>query len=158
MVTKASGNMNHADRALLSPLSGMSGGTAALPPALAGDPPDHAPPPTTTSGRHLVEVERAPQAIADLRRAADALEVEVAQAQDLANIRPPGLDVVSANAVRAFCEAAVGAQGSLRLALEGAVRRFRADADALEASLKTYLQVDEISLPPAHHLTLHGPP
>lgn len=151
--------MNHAHRALLSPLSDMGGGTAARPPVLTGDTADDVPPPqpTTTSGsgRYVVDVERAPQAIADLRRAADALEAEAVHAQDLADIKPPGLDAVSANAVRVFCEAAVGGQGSLRLALEGAVRRLRADADALEADLKAYLQVDEISLPPAHHLTLH---
>lgn len=146
--------MNHADRALLSPLVSMGGEPSALTPALAGGPPDRRslPQPATTIGGCLVDAERAPQAIADLRRAADALEAEAARTHELANIRPPGLDVVSANAVRAFREAAVGAQGSLRSALEGAVRRFRADADELEAGLKTYLQVDEISLPPAHEL------
>lgn len=70
----------------------------------------------------------------------------------LARIKPPGLDVVSANAVRAFAEAAVGEHGSLRVALEGAARRCEQDTDKLEASLKAYLQVDEISLPPAREL------
>ncbi|MGQ0774320.1 MAG: hypothetical protein ACT4NY_07885 [Pseudonocardiales bacterium] len=102
-------------------------------------------------------MDRAPQAIADLRRAAEALEAEAENAWNLAQITPPGLDVVSANAVRVFAEAAVGEQGSLRLALIGGARRLRDDADKLEASLKTYLQVDEISLPPARELKFDRP-
>ena len=60
--------------------------------------------------------------------------------------------MVSANAVRVFAEPAVGEQGSLRLALLGAADRFDSDVDKLEASLKAYRQVDEISLPPTRDL------
>lgn len=138
----------------------MDGGPATPAPAVGGGTsgPPGLPQPTTTTGggSYSVDVERAPQAIADLRRAAKALEAEAVRAWDLARITPPGLDVVSANAVRAFAEAAVGEQGSLRLALLGGARRLREDADKLEASLKTYLQVDEISLPPARELKFEG--
>ncbi len=150
--------MSDAGGARPGALPGMPGGPAAPAPApgeVTSGPPGLPQPTTTTGGgSYSVDVERAPQAIADLRRAADALEAEATRAWDLANIRPPGLDVVSANAVRVFAEAAIGEQGSLRLALEGAVRRLRADADKLEASLKTYLQVDEISIPQARTLNL----
>lgn len=134
----------------------MPGGTASPTPAPGAAPsgPPALPQPTTTTGggSYSVDVDRAPQAIADLRRAAEALESEATRAWELARIEPPGLDVVSANAVRVFVEAAVGEQGSLRLALIGGAQRLRDDADKLEASLKTYLQVDEISLPPAREL------
>lgn len=152
--------MSEADGARPGPLAGMPSGPAA--PAPAPDraryvPPGYPQPTTTTGGGgYSVDVERAPQAIADLRRAADALEAEAARAWDLANVMPPGLDVVSANAVRVFAEAAVGEQGSLRLALEGAVRRLRDDANKLEASLKTHLRADEISIPQARELKFEG--
>jgi hypothetical protein len=99
-----------------------------------------------------VGLDRAPQAIADLRAAADALKDEARRAEDLARIRPPGLDEVSEDAVRIMADAAVGEQGSLRLALLGAADRFEADANKLEASLRTYLQVDDISIPTAREL------
>lgn len=148
--------MSNPDGARPGPLAGMPGGPAA--PAPGGGAPGQPglPQPTTTTGGggYSVDVERAPQAIADLRRAADALDAEAEKAWELALITPPGLDVVSANAVRCFAEAAVGEQGSLRLALRGGARRLRADADKLETSLKTYLQVDEISIPQARELNL----
>lgn len=112
---------------------------------------------TTIAGEaYSINVEHAPQAIADLRRAAQALADEARKASNLATITPPGLDVVSANAVRVFAEMAAGEQGSLRLALLGAAARFQSDADKLEASLRTYLQTDEISIPIARELIWEG--
>lgn len=129
------------------PLPGMPGAQAAPPPA------EGSPGTTTTgSGGFAVDLERTPQSIADLRAAANALKDEARRAEDLARIRPPGLDEVSADAVRIMADAAVGEQGSLRLALLGAADRFEADANKLEASLRTYLQVDEISIPAAREL------
>lgn len=152
--------MSDAHRSLPAPLPGMAGGPAAPPPAPHGSAPSQPgpPQPTTTAsgGSYSVDVERAPQAIADLRHAAQALKDEARNAWNLANITPPGLDVVSANAVRCFVDAAVGEQGSLWLALLGAAARFESDAEKLEASLKTYLQVDEISLPTARELKFEG--
>lgn len=48
----------------------------------------------------------------------------------------------------------IGQQGSLRLALEGAAARFESDANKLEASLTTYRQTDEISIPKPQNLNL----
>ncbi len=105
------------------PLPGMPGAQAAPPPA-EGSPGTA----TTGSGGFSVDLDRAPQAIADLRAAADVLRDEAKKAWSLARIRPPGLDAVSADAVRIMAEAAVGEQGSLRLALEGAADRFESRA------------------------------
>ncbi|HEU0088353.1 MAG TPA: hypothetical protein VFQ77_12000 [Pseudonocardiaceae bacterium] len=139
----------------------MPGGPTTPAPAPDATTPGRPGPPqsiTTTGGDgYSVDVERAPQAIADLRRTAKALWDEAKNSWNLADITPPGLDVVSANAVQVFVETAVGEHGSLRMALEGAARRCEEDADKLEASLKTYLQVDEISLPPPRVLRFEGP-
>jgi hypothetical protein len=141
--------MSGEDGAQPGPLPGMPGAQAA-PPLAEGSP-------ATTmagSGGFSIDLDRAPQAIADLRAAANVLRDEAKKAWSLARIKPPGLDEVSADAVRIMAEAAVGEQGSLRLALEGAADRFENDADKLEASLKTHRQVDEISIPSARELNL----
>lgn len=131
------------------PLPGMPGAQAT--PSPADGSPDI---PTTGSGGFSVDLDRAPQAIADLRAAARVLWDEAENAWSLARIRPPGLDLVSADAVRIMAEAAVGERGSLRFALEGAAVRLENDADKLEASLRTYRQTDEISIPMARKLNL----
>lgn len=129
------------------PLPGMPGAQAPLPT-------EGSPSTTTGSGGFSVDLDRAPQAIADLREAAEALREEAKKAMSLARIRPPGLDAVSADAVRIMAEAAVGEQRSLRRALEGAADRFESDANRLEASLRTHRQADEISIPMARELNL----
>ncbi len=96
-------------------------------------------------GHYTVDPGRAPQAIADLRHAALLLQDEIYSAEDLANYPSPGLDAVSVEAVRVISEAAVGEQGSLRAALQGAVAEFLRQANKLEADLKAYLQVEEIN-------------
>lgn len=108
---------------------------------------------TTASAAYSIDVEHAPQAIADLRQAAQALTNEARKASNLANVTPPGLDVVSAHAAEVFADVAAGEHGSLRGALLGAAARFLSDADKLEASLRTYLHTDEISIPAARELT-----
>lgn len=110
----------------------------------------------TTGEAYSIDVEHAPQAIADLRQAAQALTNEARKASNLANITPPGLDVVSAHAVEVFADVAAGEHGSLRSALLGAAARFLSDADKLEASLRTYLHTDEISIPAARNLNWEG--
>ncbi|MGH3751306.1 MAG: hypothetical protein ACRDRP_01180 [Pseudonocardiaceae bacterium] len=141
--------MSGEDGARPGPLPGMPGAQAA--PLPAGGSPGT---PTTGSGGFSVDLERAPQAIADLREAARALRVEAVNAWRLADIRPPGLDEVSADAVQIMADAAVGEQGSLRLALEGAAVRLENDANKLEAQLITHRQADEISITMAQELNL----
>ncbi len=131
------------------PLPGMPGAQA-TPPSAEGSPGTT----MTGSGGFSVDLERAPQAIADLREAARTLRAEADNAWSLANIRPPGLDAVSADAVQIMADAAVGERGSLRLALEGAAVRLESDANKLEAQLRTYRQADEISIPMARELNL----
>ncbi len=129
------------------PLPGMPG-TQATPP-----PTDGLPGTTMTgSGGFSVDLEHAPQAIADLCEAARALRHEADSAWSLALITPPGLDAVSADAVRIMADAAVREQGSIQLALVAAAVRFENDANKLEASLKTHLQSDDISIPKARAL------
>jgi F0F1-type ATP synthase epsilon subunit len=108
---------------------------------------------TTGGGGFSVDLDHVPQAIADLREAARVLRDEADNAWNLANIRPPGLDEVSADAVRIMADAAVGVQGSLRLALEGAAKRLERDAEKLEAQLRTFRQADETSIPTARKLS-----
>ncbi|MDQ4104377.1 MAG: hypothetical protein M3186_11935 [Actinomycetota bacterium] len=138
--------MSGQDESLPGPLPGMPGAQA---PSLAEG---SSGPSTTGSGGFSVDLDRAPQAIADLRAAADALRAEADNAWSLARITPPGLDAVSAEAVRIMADAAVGEQGSLRLALLGAAQRFDDDANKLEASVQTHRQADEFSIPKAREL------
>lgn len=132
------------------PLPGMPGAQAG-PTQAEGSPGT-----TTGSGGFSVDLERAPQAIADLREAARTLRIEADNAWSLARISPPGLDAVSADAVRVMAETAVGERGSLQLALRGAAARFDEDADKLEASLRTHRQADEISIPKARVLNFEA--
>ncbi|MGH3940354.1 MAG: hypothetical protein ACRDTG_17310 [Pseudonocardiaceae bacterium] len=138
------------------PLPGMPGAQTASAPAPVRDsyePPGYPQPITTTGGGGFsVDVERAPQAIADLRKAADALRDEAEKSRNLAYMKPPGLDRVSHNAVQVFVDAAVGPDGSLRMALECAARRLDDDANKLEASLKSHLGADNYSIPQAREL------
>ncbi|MGH3770676.1 MAG: hypothetical protein ACRDRW_04640 [Pseudonocardiaceae bacterium] len=146
--------MSGEDGARPGPLPGMPGAQATPAPAAGSSGQPVLPQPTTTtgSGGFSVDLERAPHAIAELRVAAEALRDEARRAQDLANIWPPGFDDVSEDAVHIMSDAAVGKQGSVRLALLGAAARFENDADKLEASLKTYRRVDRISIPIAREL------
>lgn len=141
--------MSGEDGARPGPLPGMPGAQTA--PAPAGGPPSTS---TAGSGGFSVDLEHAPQAIADLRAAANVLRDEADNAWSLAIIRPPGLDAVSEDAVQIMVDAAVGEQGSLRLALEGAAIRLESDANKLEAQLRTYRQADEIGIPKARELNL----
>ncbi|MGH3906911.1 MAG: hypothetical protein ACRDTE_22425 [Pseudonocardiaceae bacterium] len=135
-------------------LPGIGGGVTTSAPALGGTLANQSGvhQPTAGGSGYRIDVERAPQAIADLHRAAEHLRSEAEKAIALGRITPPGLDVVSANAVRIFAEAAVGEQGSLRQALLGAANRFDSDASKLEADLRNYLGVEELSIPAAREL------
>jgi len=89
-------------------------------------------------GMFRIDPELAPQAIADLRHAAQLLRDEVRNAADLANYSSPGQDAVSRDAVKIISDAAIGEQGSLRAALLGGADEFERHAAKLEADLKTY--------------------
>ncbi|MGH3916619.1 MAG: hypothetical protein ACRDTC_24885 [Pseudonocardiaceae bacterium] len=110
----------------------------------------------TGGGGFTIDPELAPQAIADLRAAAQALRDEADKAWNLRNMRPPGLDVVSGNAVDVFVDAAVGEYGSVRRALLEAARRLQSDADKLQANLTTYRGADNYSIPASRDLDLKG--
>ncbi|MGH3931069.1 MAG: PE domain-containing protein [Pseudonocardiaceae bacterium] len=141
-------------------LPGMPGGSAAAASAPVQKQYEHPgyPHPNTTTGggAFSVDPELAPQAIADLRRAAQALKDEAMKARDLMNMRTPGLDQVSKNAVAIFVDAAVGEYGSVRQALLAAAHRFESDANKLEASLRAYLGADNYSIPQARTLDFKG--
>src|SRR5262249_26219059 len=132
IVTRGFGDMSNPQGTHPGPLPGMGSGPTAPASApgrgMSGQPGTGQPATTAGSSSYSVDVERAPQAIADLRRAAQALKDEADNALNLANITPPGLDVVSANATQVFIDAAVGSQRSVRLALLRAAARFEQDA------------------------------
>ena len=103
-------------------------------------------------GSFYVSPDDAPQAIADLREAARQMRVLRASAERLAQVRAPGLDEVSAEAVRLIGEKATGSSGSLRMAMWQGAEELEKAADQLEADLKNYLQVEELNIPKAREL------
>ena len=103
-------------------------------------------------GSFYVSPDDAPQAIADLREAAAQMRDLVERAARLADVRAPGLDEVSAEAVRLIGEKATGDSGSLRTALQQGAEELEKAADQLEADLKNYLQVEELNIPKAREL------
>lgn len=105
-------------------------------------------------GAYTIDVENAPQAIANLRAAADLLEFDLRrQAEELGDIQPPGKDEVSEVATNVFRDAAIGPAG-VRNALLSTAAEYRRQADKLQADLASYLQAEEanIALPPAQSL------
>jgi len=103
-------------------------------------------------GSFYVSPDDAPQAIADLREAAAQMRDLAGRAVRLAKVRAPGLDEVSAEAVRLIGEKATGDSGSLRTALQKGAEELEKAADQLEADLKNYLQVEELNIPKAREL------
>lgn len=105
-------------------------------------------PPPPASGHFRVTLDQAPNAIFHLRRAADVFEAKLDWAESLGQIDPPGVDEVSLDAVRIMQAAAIGPEGSLRMALQQGAAEFRREADALDAQLRAYHQVEELNTPP----------
>jgi hypothetical protein len=135
-----SGGMTENLNALIHP------STAGLPPiqdvaSILFDPAQH----------FRLDLDQAPQAIAAFRQVAHEMRDLVVDAMKLANIPAPGIDAVSVNAVREIGQWAVSDEpGSLRSALESGAIRLEKAADALERSLDTHRQTDEVN---AAHLS-----
>jgi hypothetical protein len=95
-----------------------------------------------------INYERLPQAITDLRHAADFFEDRARVAEGLARIPPPGIDGVSLNAVQQIgAWASDSGQNNLATALKAGALQLKTLADKLAEDLKTYLQVEELNLP-----------
>jgi hypothetical protein len=95
-----------------------------------------------------IDYERLPQAITDLRHAADFFEGRARVAEGLARIPPPGIDGVSVNAVQQIgAWASDSGQNNLAAALKAGALQLTTLADKLAEDLKTYLQVEELNLP-----------
>jgi hypothetical protein len=93
-----------------------------------------------------LDLDQAPKAIAAFRQAADQLRDLMVDAMRLANVRPPGLDAVSINVVKEIGQWATGGDsGSLRSALESGAIQLEKTAEALERSLTTHQDIDEVS-------------
>jgi hypothetical protein len=94
-----------------------------------------------------LDLDQAPKAIAAFRQAADQLRDLKDVASRLANVAAPGLDAVSINAVKEIGQWAVSREpGSLRSALESGALQLEKAADALERSLVTYRNTDELNV------------
>ena len=95
--------------------------------------------------RHFqLDLDQAPKAIAAFRQAAERLRDLMDEATRLANIRPPGVDAVSINAVKEMGQWAISAHpGTLQWALESGAVQMEEIADALERSLATHRITDE---------------
>jgi hypothetical protein len=93
-----------------------------------------------------LDLDQAPKAIAAFRQAAEGLRDLMVETNQLADIRSPGLDAVSLNAVTEIGEwASSGRPGSLRAALESGAMQLEKTANALEQSLATYRNTDEVN-------------
>ncbi|HEY6423427.1 MAG TPA: hypothetical protein VIY28_09325 [Pseudonocardiaceae bacterium] len=95
-----------------------------------------------------INYERVPQAITDLEHAADFIKQQADVALDLANIRAPGIDGVSLNAVAQIGKWAVDSgENNLHATLKAGEKQLRDLAQKLREDLKTYLHVEELNLP-----------
>ncbi|MBV8995334.1 MAG: hypothetical protein JO287_16925 [Pseudonocardiales bacterium] len=93
-----------------------------------------------------LDLDQAPKAIAAFRQAAEGLRDLKREVGRLAHIAPPGRDAVSINAAKEIGQWAVTEEpGSLRSALESGAMQLEKTADALEQSLATYRNTDELN-------------
>lgn len=101
---------------------------------------------TASAGQSFtIDTEHAPQAIADLRAAAEFLAKRAELALDLAKVWAPGADEVSLRAAEQIGRWAFdGGVNDLYATLLAGAQQLRDLAAKLEADLKSYLQVDEL--------------
>jgi len=104
--------------------------------SILGDPAQH----------FKLDLEQAPQTIAAFRQAAQRMRKLKIEAFRLSNVPAPGLDAVSINAAKEIGQWAVSEEpGSLRWALSSGVIQLEKAADALEQSLATHRNTDEVN-------------
>jgi hypothetical protein len=93
-----------------------------------------------------LDLNQVPKVIAAFRQAAEGLRDLKREVGRLAHIAAPGRDAVSINAAKEFGRWAVTEEpGSLRSALESGAMQLEKTADALEQSLATYRNTDELN-------------
>ncbi|MGQ0778998.1 MAG: hypothetical protein ACT4NY_32065, partial [Pseudonocardiales bacterium] len=93
----------------------------------------------------MIDIERAPQSIADLEAAAEFLKRQAKVAQGLANVSPPGVDGVSLNAAKEIGKwASDSGVNNLEATLIAGAEQLRTLAMKLREELQAYLQVDEL--------------
>ncbi|PZS28005.1 MAG: hypothetical protein DLM61_15620 [Pseudonocardiales bacterium] len=104
--------------------------------SILGDPAQH----------FQLDLDQAPQAITTFRQAAGELRDLKFEVRRLANVPAPGLDAVSINAAKEIGHWAASEEpGSLRAALESGAIQLEKAADALEQSLATHRNNDEVN-------------
>ena len=104
--------------------------------SILGDPAQH----------FQLDLDQAPQTIAAFREAAHRMRDLMDEARLLANVPAPGLDAVSVNAAKEIGRWAVSEEpGSLRWAFASGALQMEKAADALEQSLATHWNTDEIN-------------
>jgi hypothetical protein len=93
-----------------------------------------------------LDLDQAPQAIATFRQVAHEMRDLMDEAGRLAEICAPGLDAVSINAAKEIGQwAASEEQGSFRWALTSGALQLEKTADALERSLVTHQNTDDVN-------------
>ncbi len=95
-----------------------------------------------------IDYERVPQAITDLKHAAEFFEDRAMAADTLANIQSPGTDGVSIYAVEQIGKwASDSGENNLAATLRCGALQLKVLAEKLEKDLKIYLQTEEVNLP-----------
>lgn len=98
-----------------------------------------------------LDLDQAPQTIAAFRQVAQGMRDLMDQTERLSNLPAPGLDAVSINAAKEIGHWAISEEpGSLRWALASGALQLEKAADALEQSVATHRNLDEVN---AAHLS-----
>jgi hypothetical protein len=109
--------------------------------SILGDPAQH----------FQLDLDQAPQAIAAFQQAAEQMRKLMDKSSRLADVPAPGLDAVSVNAAKEIRQWAASEEpGSLRWALESGAVQMEKVAKALQRSLATHRNIDEVN---AAHLS-----
>lgn len=115
------------------------GASPLLAPLLAGG---------VASGQFSIDLDHAPQAIADLKAAAEYLRDRSEKAHLLAVVPAPGADGISIHAADSIGRwASDNSTNNLKATLISGAGQLSSFAEKLEADMRAYLQVDELNLP-----------
>ncbi|MGH3916129.1 MAG: hypothetical protein ACRDTC_22385 [Pseudonocardiaceae bacterium] len=102
----------------------------------------------STSAHFTIDIERAPEAIADLKAAAEFLRSRAELARGLATVLAPGADGVSLHAAEQIGKWALDSgENNLYATLRAGAQQLEDLAAKLGEDLKSYLRVDELKLP-----------